>query len=537
MMNTKKWLFGLTAAAVLVSAGAISAAEVSSAEFDALKREVEALRTKLAAGGGAVSSTAVDRALSGGPAGPDSAVTTKAGKLTIGGLLQVWYYSIANDTQGAFANPTVAGDAGDNNEAQDNDAFAIRRAQLKFTMDIHENIQSVVMVDPAAEWGYRMSPQNNQGPMKRLPGVNAIYADDGNVGNGIDLGGGNSLTAAATGAGLANRLLQDAYIRFHGLIPHHEFKIGQFVPKFGWESTVGNEALDFVERAMNTDLVSDRDLGVEVHGFWWGDDVSDARFQYWFGALNGAGNFFGSSGVSRNRADDNDAKDFFVTLMLKPLVDETWGTMELGYSFRFGTHGESGDKSADGSVPVSGLGRLETESIAHGAWASYAPGGPMKGFWVRGEYTYLKDRNVPYAVYDVGGNASYTINGCYQGAPNPMHIDGWFVSGGYNLGKSVWADDLNGNVMKFVKPLEFVFRYQVMQNIMLTDLNAPDSHTDVFTTDVLTAGFNYYIKGHNAKIQFNYNWVNESDDQANSTARGLREVGNDSAVVNFQVAF
>jgi hypothetical protein len=395
------------------------------------------------------------------------------------------------------------------------------------------------MIDPAAEWGYRLSPQNSQGPVKRQPGVNTYYGDP-NVGVGIDLPGGNNLAAADTGEGNANRLLQDAYIRFHGLLPHHEFKIGQFIPKFGWESTVDNGALDFVERAMNTELVYDRDLGVEVHGFWWGDDAADARFHYWFGGLNGAGNLLGSAGLMRNRADDNDAKDFFVTLMVKPLVSETWGTMELGYSFRTGVHGESGPNSAV-LAPVSGLGRAEADAIAHGAWASYAPGGPMKGFWVRGEYTYLKDRNAPGAVYDLTGTGAYqyapAYSATFQMAPTPVSVEGWYVSGGYNLGKSVWADDLNGNVMKLVKPLEFVFRYQVMQNIMLADLDRPERNTDVFTTDVLTAGFNYYIKGHNAKIQFNYNFVNESDDQADSVNRGLREVRNNSAVVNFQVAF
>ena len=80
-------------------------------------------------------------------------MTTKQGKLKIGGLIQVWYYSIANDTKGRGYN-TNDGDPQDvadrdSGEGVDNDSFRIRRAELKFSMDIHENVSGVVMIDPA----------------------------------------------------------------------------------------------------------------------------------------------------------------------------------------------------------------------------------------------------------------------------------------------------------------------------------------------------------------------------------------------------
>ena len=51
-----------------------------------------------------------------------------------------------------------------------------------------------------------------------------------------------------------------------------------------------------------------------------------------------------------------------------------------------------------------------------------------------------------------------------------------------------------------------------------------------------TAGLNYYLKGHNAKIQINYNIVNEESGVSRSF-RQVREVRNDNLVVNFQVAW
>jgi hypothetical protein len=291
---------------------------------------------------------------------------------------------------------------------------------------------------------------------------------------------------------------------------------------------------------MCSNVSFDRDLGSEIHGFWWGEDAGDSRFHYWLGTVNGSGNFFRSSGLPYNRSNDNDYFDYYGTVMLQPLVDDLWGTLELGYSLRMGKHGESGDKSVDGSAPVSGLGLKKTWAIKHGAWASYKPLGPVKGWWLRGEYVWIKDRNAPGAVVDLNGNASLAgVDGTatYQAAPNPTIVDGWYFSTGYRLSESVWADGMNGSVMKFVKPLEFTFRYQVMDNIMLADANHPDGRTDVFKTQVYTGGFNYYIKGNNAKIQFNYNWVNDPDNRTNQALRGLREVNNNSAVVNFQVAF
>ena len=63
------------------------------------------------------------------------------------------------------------------------------------------------------------------------------------------------------------------------------------------------------------------------------------------------------------------------------------------------------------------------------------------------------------------------------------------------------------------------------------------TNTDLFKTQVYTAGINYYIKGHNAKIQLNYNVVDEPEGNANGANREFHQVRNDNFVVNFQVWF
>src|SRR6185295_12255538 len=102
-----------------------------------------------------------------------------------------------------------------------------------------------------------------------------------------------------------------------------------------------------VERSFVGLLADNRDLGASVHGTWWDD-----RFQYWLGIFNGAGNYLGTAGVFRNRADDNNDKDFNYRVLVRPLwssgsdcecsCHNDWGKLELGVSGRLGRHGGEG---------------------------------------------------------------------------------------------------------------------------------------------------------------------------------------------------
>src|SRR4051812_44432585 len=83
--------------ALLIGTGVSRAAT----QVDDLKKEVEKLRKEINQREGSKSSPIgkVD-GLMGSKYGPNSAVTTKAGKLQIDGLIQVWYQSVQNDTIG-----------------------------------------------------------------------------------------------------------------------------------------------------------------------------------------------------------------------------------------------------------------------------------------------------------------------------------------------------------------------------------------------------------------------------------------------------
>ena len=315
------------------------------------------------------------------------------------------------------------------------------------------------------------------------------------------------------------RLLKDAYVNYHGVVPHHDFTIGQFKPRFGEEGVRSAAQLDFAERSFVGQIADNRDTGLQVHGTWW-----DERFQYWGGVFNGAGNYHGSGGDSANRADDNDAKDFLLSALVRPLwKQETWGSLEMGFSFQGGTKGESApaDRTAD---PINGLNRRETWAHRMAAWASYMPGGPVKGWWLRGEWGYFQDRNAPNSVIVLDDPSSVQARGA------PFSVQHWYVSTGYKINDSVFCDSAPG----WLKPFEFAMRYESFQNVQVAVGEA--RHTQLFRTQVYTGGINYYIKGHNAKIQAMYNVVDDPESDLGPDLP-FHQVNNNNFVVSFQVAF
>ena len=510
----------------------VSAGEtVTQAQYEALKKEVEDLRERLERSTPVVNQTAPVEEVLGNKYGPDAAVRTGQGKLTIGGLVQVWFYSIQNDNRSWFDADTVYGWNGSNvgsNEVADNDSFRIRRAEIKFTLDVHENIRAVVMIDPAREATSFPTLPSNQGHGISGDGV-AFY----NVGYGANTTeeiGHVRNEAVRHGSGLANRLLQDAYISVHGLLPHHDVTIGQMKRRLGEEGWRDSARLDFVERAMITQIAEVRDLGLQVHGTWWED-----RFQYWLGVFNGAGTAFQQRS---NRSDDNDEKDLLGTVLVRPLWrHETWGSVELGASYLWGITGEAaGDDPLAFDRVLDGLNRERTHRYMTYAWASYKPGGPVRGWWLRGEWGRYRDRfaprelisGIPWQSERDGWSLFHN-----DGSSNPecFDVQGWYFSTGYKFADSVLAERMN----KWMRPIELAFRYEVMENLFFQDLVQPGRHVDEFKTQVYTAGLNYYIVGHNAKLQLTYNWVDEeTPDQA---FRQVREVRNDNLLVNFQVGW
>jgi hypothetical protein len=528
---------------IIVSVGTCAAAE----NIADLRAEVEKISKEIAkreeSAGTAPAAIGRVEAQMGSKYGPNAPVSTKVGKLKIGGLVQVWFQQVSNDNLG-IVSPRDANDvnAPESNEVADNDTFRIRRTELRFTLDIHENITAYVMIDPSREHNPYFYP------VPTYPRHNSDLGPTGGVSN-VQFG---ALGGPTGGNSIVPRLLQDVYFNVHDVIPHHELVFGQFKPPAGMEAWKNSGQLEFVERAMVSSINNVRDIGLMIQGSW-----LDDRVTYALGLFNGpSGTVLSDPELTEagNRSDDNDEKDFAWRVAVRPVFDaEKWyGRLELGVARTDGVHGESGqefDVFGDvKNVALNAINTQVTDISKTAAWVFYRPGGPVRGWWLKGEWGSGRDRfgRNAYTTLvnlanggETNGNPRVPVPGVnsdfVQGGPTPVNVQGWYFSTGYRLSESVFADRLDscGLTGSTLKNMEFAFRYEVYENVSTEDLNDSDRHTNQFKTQAYTFGLNYYIKGNDAKIQANYVIV----DDPSAPTHGIAEVDNNVFVLNFQVGF
>jgi len=314
----------------------LSMVQVGALDVDALKKEVERIREEIKhqddpalAPVSKLDTNMLDKY------GPNDSVKTRVGALGITGLVQIWYQTIQNDSRGIVV-PTASNNLGglglpggnvtgpvpEPNGVLDNDTFRVRRTELRFAMDLTDNISAFVMIDPSREANTTFTP------VAANPNHNAVFNNPH-----LSDGSGRQL-----GNGINPQILQDAFISFHDLIPHHDFQIGQFKPPSGEEAWRASGLLDFVDRSMVTAINNVRDIGVMAHGTWFYSkkgDSSTGRLQYWVGAFNGPnGTVLTDPEIIEggNRSDDNYAKDFCWRIAGQPIWDaEKWtGRLEIG---------------------------------------------------------------------------------------------------------------------------------------------------------------------------------------------------------------
>jgi len=511
---TKLFSLGLI---VALFATTVLRAEISMAEFEAMKKEMSDMRMQMNGMKGAempvVSS--VDTMLAGSCA-PNQPVTTGVGKLKIGGLVQVWYYAAERDTKGLFNQNGAP--IQDHNIAVSGNSFQVRRAEVNFTMDVHENVTAYIMADFARE------TDAFRGQFMQLSGSN-----QGFVKAGVD----NKIGAPV---GQAPAILQDAVIWFHDIIPHHDFTIGQMLPYFSQEDFNPNGWLDFVERSWIGNFYP-RDNMAVLHGAWWGDGGGCAyagagnsgRVQYWLEAMDSPGYY--QDGATQGHADDNASKDFLGRLMIRPLWDDCWGHLELSGAAGFGKHGSKPLNQAVNDINANAAngpflnGAHETTGHRYSGYAEYRPGDFAQGLWFKGEYAWVKDStaNVPgtTGLFDPAGN----------GPPDhyePFVTTGYYASVGYDLGSSKFVNC----IPCWMKGFEFDARYQHYTNVWTQNAATPYK-VNTFGTNQGTVGVNYAIKGHhNAKIQANYDIVR---DPRGDAGYRFHPVKNDVFSMNFQV--
>ncbi len=135
--------------------------------------------------------------------------------------------------------------------------------------------------------------------------------------------------------GAGQTVLQDAYVEAK-LSPAFRVRAGKFKPPVGLERLQSGADLLFVERSLPTNLVPNRDLGVQIAG-----DLAGGIASYQLGVFNGVVD----GGIAD--ADTNSEKDVAARLFFLPFV-QGGGPLK---NFGFGIAGTSGNTSGTATAP------------------------------------------------------------------------------------------------------------------------------------------------------------------------------------------
>jgi phosphate-selective porin OprO/OprP len=147
----------------------------------------------------------------------------------------------------------------------------------------------------------------------------------------LDFGSGLNSTANNVG------FLQDAFLNVH-YWPEFQIQVGKFKPPVGLERLQSGANLLFAERGLPTQLVPNRDVGVQLHGETFGGALN-----YQVGVFNGVQD--GSSGDSDVGTDDH--KDVAARLFAQPFKQTK---IEPLQGLGFGVAGTWGNQA--GTLPT-----------------------------------------------------------------------------------------------------------------------------------------------------------------------------------------
>jgi len=143
--------------------------------------------------------------------------------------------------------------------------------------------------------------------------------------------------------GQGTTILEDAYADIH-YWPEFRLRAGKFREPVGLERLEEDRALKFVERALPTALVPDRDLGFNLHG-----DLFAQRLEYALGLFNGT-----ADNTATADGDNNDGKDFAARIFVHPFADTSLEYVrQLGFGVA-GTYGDERSTTIDSSYKSTG---------------------------------------------------------------------------------------------------------------------------------------------------------------------------------------
>ena len=152
-----------------------------------------------------------------------------------------------------------------------------------------------------------------------------------------DFGAGNSVTTTN------NSLLQDAYLNIH-YWPWLQLQAGKMKEPVGLEIQPADAVLWYVERGYPTELVPNRNVGVEVHG-----NLFNNALTYYAGAFNGV-----ADGGSGDIETGDNCKDVAARIFAAPFTNSSVAALQ---NFGFGAGASYGFEAGSSLPSFATLGR------------------------------------------------------------------------------------------------------------------------------------------------------------------------------------
>ena len=216
--------------------------------------------------------------------------------------------------------------------------------------------------------------------------------------------------------------LQDAYAETAFDFPING-RIGKFKAPVGLERLQSATALLLPERALPTNLVPNRDIGVQLQGV-----LGEGLFEYQAGVFDGT-----PDGGSVNN-DVDDAKEFAGRVFFKPLKDLGPTFAELGVGFA-GTYGDKSGETSAGNSEVASYKTAGQQNffsygatvVADGTHFRLAP----QAYWYAGPFGLLTEYVRSSQEVSIPGDSATIDNDAWQVAGS------WVVTGEANSYKGI----------------------------------------------------------------------------------------------------
>jgi len=153
-------------------------------------------------------------------------------------------------------------------------------------------------------------------------------------------------------------VLQDAYIEYR----HNKYvniRAGKYKPPIGLERLQADSETEFVERGLPTNLVPNRDLGIQWAGAAFSDTLS-----YQVGVFNG-----NIDNGTTDTADTNDNKDYLARVFAEPFKNTDNWLRGLGVGISYGYGVQQGTATAATLPQYRTVGQLPFFTYSTGAFA------------------------------------------------------------------------------------------------------------------------------------------------------------------------